>query len=95
MEVTGRVPCAKPSVKRVYETFGAGRIIWGELRANMMEFDRALQLFDSMFDFVPEPARAKIRGLNSQNCSVSPNSQCFLSGISTKERSCPLVCIAL
>ncbi len=46
----------------------------------MMEFDRAIQLFDSMSDFAPEPARAKIRGLNAQNCSVSPNPQCFLFG---------------
>jgi predicted TIM-barrel fold metal-dependent hydrolase len=57
---------AKPLVKRVYEAFGADRMIWGELGASMAEFDRAVQLFDSMFDFAPEPERAKIRGLTSQ-----------------------------
>jgi predicted TIM-barrel fold metal-dependent hydrolase len=57
---------AKPFVKRVYETFGADRMIWGELGANMAEFDRAVQLFDSMFDFAPEAERAKIRGLTSK-----------------------------
>lgn len=57
---------AKPLVKRVYEAFGADRMIWGELGASMAEFNRAVQLFDSMFDFAPEPERAKIRGLTSQ-----------------------------
>jgi L-fuconolactonase len=60
-------PDAKPFVKRVYEAFGADRMIWGELGANMVEFDKAVQLFDSMFEFAPEPQRAKIRGLTSQN----------------------------
>jgi predicted TIM-barrel fold metal-dependent hydrolase len=57
---------AKPFVKRVYEAFGADRMIWGELGANMAEFDNPVQLFDSMFEFAPEPQRAKIRGLTSQ-----------------------------
>jgi predicted TIM-barrel fold metal-dependent hydrolase len=57
---------AKPLVKRVYEAFGADRMIWGELGSSMAEFDRAAQLFDSMFDFAPESERAKIRGLTSQ-----------------------------
>ena len=57
---------AKPLVKRVYEAFGADRMIWGELGATMAQFDQAVQLFDSMFDFAPEPERAKIRGLTSQ-----------------------------
>ena len=57
---------AKPLVKRVYEAFGPGRIIWGELGASMEEFDRAVQLFDAMLEFAPEKDRARIRGLNSQ-----------------------------
>jgi predicted TIM-barrel fold metal-dependent hydrolase len=57
---------AKPFVKRVYEAFGADRMIWGELGSSMAEFDRAVQLFDLMFDFAPETERAKIRGLTSQ-----------------------------
>jgi predicted TIM-barrel fold metal-dependent hydrolase len=57
---------AKPLVKRVYEAFGPDRMIWGELGYSMAEFDRAEQLFDAMFDFAPEPERAKVRGLTSQ-----------------------------
>ena len=57
---------AKPFVKRVYEAFGADRMIWGELGSSMAEFDRAVQLFDLMFDFAPETERAQIRGLTSQ-----------------------------
>jgi hypothetical protein len=29
-------------------------------------FEKAVHLFDSMFDFAPEPEKAKIRGTNSQ-----------------------------
>jgi predicted TIM-barrel fold metal-dependent hydrolase len=57
---------AKPLVKRVYEAFGPDKMIWGELGGNPAEFRQAVQLFDAMFDFAPEPARAKIRGLNSK-----------------------------
>lgn len=57
---------AKPLVKRVYDAFGPDRMIWGELGGNMAEFERAVQLFDVMFDFAPEPERAKIRGLNAK-----------------------------
>ena len=57
---------AKPLVKRVYEAFGPDKMIWGELGGNMAEFQRAVQLFDLMFDFAPEPARKKIRGLTAQ-----------------------------
>lgn len=59
-------PDAKPLVKRVYEAFGADKIIWGELGGNMAEFQQAVQLFDLMFDFAPEPERARIRGLTAQ-----------------------------
>jgi predicted TIM-barrel fold metal-dependent hydrolase len=59
-------PDAKPLVKRVYERFGADKMIWAELGGNMAEFQRAVQLFDLMFDFVPEPQRMKIRGLTAQ-----------------------------
>jgi predicted TIM-barrel fold metal-dependent hydrolase len=63
-------PDAKPLVKRVYEAFGPERIIWGELGANaganVVEFGRSIQLFDSMFDFVPESDKAKMRGLNAK-----------------------------
>jgi predicted TIM-barrel fold metal-dependent hydrolase len=57
---------AKPLVKRVYEAFGADRMVWGELGGNMQAFAQAVELFDTMFDFAPEPERAKIRGLTAQ-----------------------------
>jgi predicted TIM-barrel fold metal-dependent hydrolase len=57
---------AKPLVKRVYEAFGADRMVWGGLGANMAEFARQVKLFDLMFDFAPEAERAKIRGLTAQ-----------------------------
>ena len=57
---------AKPLVKRVYEAFGADKIIWGELGGSMADFAGEVQLFDLMFDFAPEPERAKIRGLTAQ-----------------------------
>jgi len=57
---------AKPLVKRVYEAFGANKMIWGELGGNMAAFQQELQLFDLMFDFVPEPDRKIIRGLTAQ-----------------------------
>lgn len=61
---------AKPLIKRVYEAFGPERILWGELGANYganrVEFGRCVQLFDTMFDFVPESEKARMRGLNAK-----------------------------
>jgi predicted TIM-barrel fold metal-dependent hydrolase len=57
---------AKPLVKRVYEAFGADKIIWGGLGGNMAAFQQETELFDLMFDFVQEPERKKIRGLTAQ-----------------------------
>jgi len=63
---------AKPLVKRVYEAFGADRMIWGGLGANMAEFAREVKLFDLMFDFAPETDRMKIRGLTAQRLFKFP-----------------------
>ncbi|HTZ56974.1 MAG TPA: amidohydrolase family protein [Acidobacteriaceae bacterium] len=57
---------AKPLVRQVYEAYGPDKIVWGELGANLAEFQKAVQLFNLMFDFVPEANRMKIRGLTSQ-----------------------------
>ena len=57
---------ARPLVKRIYEAFGPDRMIWGELGNNMPGFARAIELFETMFDSVPEPDRAKIRGLTAK-----------------------------
>ncbi len=57
---------AKPLVKHVYESFGPDRIMWGELGLNMEQFGKAIQLFDTQLDFVPEPDKQKIRGLTAK-----------------------------
>jgi predicted TIM-barrel fold metal-dependent hydrolase len=59
-------PDAKPLVSRVYEAYGADKIIWGELGGNTAQFQRAVQLFDLMFDFVPVSGREKMRGLTAK-----------------------------
>ncbi len=56
---------AKPLVRRAYDAFGAGRILWGGLGHSMKEFEAANGLFDFMFDFASADARAQIRGLNA------------------------------
>jgi predicted TIM-barrel fold metal-dependent hydrolase len=55
-----------PLVKRVYEVFGPDRVMWGCLGGNNEEFAKEMVLFDEMFAFAPENARARIRGLNAQ-----------------------------
>jgi predicted TIM-barrel fold metal-dependent hydrolase len=59
-------PDAKPLVKRVYQAFGADKIILGELGGNMTEFQQAMQLFHFMLDFLPASERARIQGLNAK-----------------------------
>lgn len=59
-------PNVKPLIKRVYSAYGADKIMWGELGASMPAFDKATDLFDTMFDFAPENDRKKIRGLTAQ-----------------------------
>jgi predicted TIM-barrel fold metal-dependent hydrolase len=56
---------AKPIVKRTFEAFGPDRIVWGELGTSMPAFEKAVELFDIMFDFASESDRAKIRGLTA------------------------------
>jgi hypothetical protein len=41
-------------------------MIWGGLAASLNEFEKPAELFDTMFDFAPEPERAKIRGLTAR-----------------------------
>ena len=55
----------KPFVRRAYDAFGPDRIIWGVLGSNLADFRKHSALLDDMFDFAPESARAKIRGLNA------------------------------
>jgi predicted TIM-barrel fold metal-dependent hydrolase len=57
---------ANPLVRRIYEAFGPDRMIWAELGSDRAGFGRANELFASMFDFVPEADRAKLRGLTAK-----------------------------
>jgi L-fuconolactonase len=59
-------PDAKPIVKRTFDAFGADRMVWGELGTSMPAFEKAVELFDTMFGFASESDRAKIRGLTAQ-----------------------------
>jgi predicted TIM-barrel fold metal-dependent hydrolase len=56
---------AKPIIRKAFDAFGAGRILWGGLGMNMPDFERASALLDLMFDYAPESDRAKIRGGNA------------------------------
>jgi predicted TIM-barrel fold metal-dependent hydrolase len=55
----------KPLIRRLFQAFGAERIIWGGLGMDMPEFHRQAALLDEMLDFAGETERAKIRGLNA------------------------------
>jgi predicted TIM-barrel fold metal-dependent hydrolase len=57
---------AKPLVKRLYNAYGADKMVWGELGGDMAAFQQEVRLFDLMFDFAPEAERRKIRGLTAQ-----------------------------
>lgn len=56
---------AKPIVKQAYEAFGPDRIVWGGLGNNETEFEKQVELFNVMWDFVTADVRAKIRGGNA------------------------------
>jgi predicted TIM-barrel fold metal-dependent hydrolase len=60
-------PDAKPIVRRAFDAFGADRMVWGELGNDMANFEKAIEIFNTMFDFASEADRAKIRGLTAHN----------------------------
>jgi predicted TIM-barrel fold metal-dependent hydrolase len=55
----------KPLVRRIVGAFGEDRIIWGGLGMNMADFEKQVLTFETLLGFMPEPARARIRGLNA------------------------------
>lgn len=57
----------KPLVRRTFDAFGPTRMIWGGLGMDMPSFDKAVAMFEEMFEFAPEPDRARIRGLNAKD----------------------------
>ncbi|MDQ6677985.1 MAG: amidohydrolase [Acidobacteriota bacterium] len=56
----------RPFVMRAYQAFGPDRLLWGDLGHTVGEFETAVRIFDTMFEGVPEPDKAKIRGLNAK-----------------------------
>lgn len=55
----------RPMVRRIYDAFGPDRMLWGYFGHDRAGFDREVELFDIMFDRVPEADREKIRGRNA------------------------------
>ena len=55
----------KPLIRRTFDAFGPGRMIWGGLGMNMAEFEKAVTLFEECFDFASEADKARIRGENA------------------------------
>ena len=56
----------RPLVRRTFDAFGPDRMIWGGLGKNLAEFERAVALFEEMFDFASAADRAKIRGRTAE-----------------------------
>lgn len=55
----------QPLVRRTYDAFGPGRMIWGGLGMNTAAFEKNAVMFEEMFAFASETDRTKIRGQNS------------------------------
>jgi L-fuconolactonase len=55
----------KPTVRRLYDAYGADRLIWGGYGSSVKAFERALALCDLVFDSATEEEKAKIRGTNA------------------------------
>ena len=57
---------AKPTVRKAYDAFGPERMIWGGLGKSIEEFNKAVEVFEFMFDYASEAERAQIRGLTAK-----------------------------
>ncbi len=53
---------AKPTVRKAFDAFGPDRMIWGGLGKSMDDFDKAVEVFELMFDYATDADRVKIRG---------------------------------
>ncbi len=58
-------PDVRPIVRRLYDAFGPDRMLWGYFGHDREGFDKEVELFEIMFDRVPEADREKIRGANA------------------------------
>ena len=52
--------------KRLYDAFGAERMIWGKLGNTPADFRKQAARFDELLAFASEADRARIRGGNAQ-----------------------------
>ncbi len=52
--------------KRLYDTFGPERMIWGTLGNTLADYRKQSARFDELLAFAPEADRARIRGGNAQ-----------------------------
>ena len=55
----------KPSVRKIYDAWGPDRMLWGYFGHDRAGFDREVDLFEIVFDRVPEADKEKIRGRNA------------------------------
>ena len=52
--------------RRLYDTFGPERMIWGTLGNTAAEYRKQAAHFEELLAFAPEAARARVRGGNAQ-----------------------------
>lgn len=65
MKITILGPESKAVLRRVYDTFGPDRMIWGSYGTSMEQFNKMLAQIDDVLDFAPESEKVKIRGGNA------------------------------
>ena len=65
MKYSNAKPDAGPIVRRIWDAFGADRILWGYFGHDSAGFDKEAVQLNAMFPFASEADRAKIRGINA------------------------------
>jgi len=66
MKVSSLTEKDKPIVRRLYDAYGANRLIWGGYGSSVKAFERAVALCDLIFDYASEEEKLKIRGANAK-----------------------------
>jgi predicted TIM-barrel fold metal-dependent hydrolase len=57
--------------KRLYDTFGPDRMMWGTLGNTLAEYRKQAARFEELLAFAPEADRLKIKGGNAQRLFFS------------------------
>jgi predicted TIM-barrel fold metal-dependent hydrolase len=55
----------KPSVRKIYDAWGPDRMLWGYFGHDRAGFEKEVELFNVMFDYLSEADKEKIRGRNA------------------------------